>query len=102
MSSLFALALLAASANLPPVQVAQHVNASATHPVFAQDRKNEDTGGLTLYNPKGEVIARCDKKDDAFTNCKMEPGVTLDDLMNAWARAYLDVQKLDAQKEDAK
>ena len=102
MSPLFALALLAAPASLPPVQVAQPVRASVTHPVFLDVPKNNDSGGLTLYNPKGEVIARCDKKDDAFANCKMEPGVTLDDLMNAWARAYLDVQKLDAQKDDTK
>jgi hypothetical protein len=84
------------------MQVTQPVKASVTHPVFVDEHKNDDSGGLTLYNPKGEVIARCDKQDEAFTNCKMEPGVTLDDLMNAWARAYLDVQKLDAQKEDTK
>jgi hypothetical protein len=90
---LFALALLAAPANLPSMQVAQHMNASVTHPVFV-DVPKDDGGGLTLYNPKGEVIARCDKKDDSFTNCKMQPGVTLDDLMNAWVRAYMDVQKI--------
>jgi hypothetical protein len=26
-------------------------------------------------------------------DCKMESGVTLDDLMNAWVHAYLQVQK---------
>jgi hypothetical protein len=89
-STIFALALLAAAANLPPVQVARPTNA-ATQPVFVDLPK--DPGGLTLYNPKGEVVARCDGKADVFSNCKMEPGVTLDDLMNAWVHAYQDLQK---------
>ena len=93
MNPLFALALLAAAANLPPTQVTQPVNASVTHPVFLDEHKNDDSGGLTLYNAKGQVVARCDKKDDTFANCKMESGFTLDDLMNAWARAYEDVQR---------
>lgn len=49
--------------------------------------------GLTLYNAKGEIVAKCGKNGDAFVECKMELGVTLDDLMNAWVHAYLDVQK---------
>lgn len=49
--------------------------------------------GLTLYNAKGEVVARCGRKDDQFGNCKMEPGYTLDDLMNAWVHAYQDLAK---------
>jgi hypothetical protein len=39
------------------------------------------------------VVARCGKKDDAFSDCKMEPGVTLDEVMNAWVHAYQDMQK---------
>lgn len=93
MSTLFALGLLAVAANLPSVQVLQPMKASVTHPVFLDVPKSKDDGGLTLYNTKGEIVARCDKKDDSFTNCKTEPGVTLDDLMNAWVNAYLDVQK---------
>ena len=93
MSTLFALGLMAIAANLPSVQVVQPVKASVTHPLFLQVPKKPDDGGLTLYNTKGEIVARCDKKDDAFDNCKMEPGVTLDDLMNAWVNAYMDVQK---------
>ena len=93
MSTLFALGLMALTANLPSVQVLQPINASATHPVFLNVPRNKDDSSLTLYNTKGEIVARCDKKDDSFTNCKMEPGVTLDDLMNAWVNAYMDVQK---------
>ncbi|HKF47354.1 MAG TPA: hypothetical protein VKB38_08340 [Terracidiphilus sp.] len=48
--------------------------------------------GLTLYDEKGDVVARCEKKDDGFGNCKMEPGFTLDDLMNAWVHAYKEMQ----------
>jgi hypothetical protein len=86
-----ALALAAAAAaNLPSLHVTRPVNA-ATQPVFIQMPKGD--GGLTLYNPKGQIVARCDQKDDAFSNCKMEPGFTFDDVMNAWVHAYQDVQK---------
>jgi len=91
-NTLFALALLAAAGNLPPVQTVKPLNASATQPVFLKIPKGEN--GLTLYDPKGEVVAHCDKKgEDAFGNCKLEPGVSLDDLMNAWVHAYKDIQK---------
>jgi hypothetical protein len=91
-NTLFALALLVAAGNLPPVQTAKPLNASATQPVFVNTPKGDN--GLTLYDPKGEVIARCDKKgEDTFGNCKLEPGVSLDDLMNAWVHAYQDIQK---------
>ena len=66
-------------------------NSSVMHPAFVDVPRNPN--GLTLYNEKGEVIARCGRKDDKLSDCKMEPGVTLDDLMNAWVRAYLQVQK---------
>lgn len=49
--------------------------------------------GLTLYDEKGEVVARCDRKDDTFGNCKIEPGFSLDDVMNAWVHAYQEAQK---------
>jgi len=35
----------------------------------------KNPNGLTLYNEKGEVVARCEKKDDTFSGCKMEPNV---------------------------
>jgi hypothetical protein len=43
--------------------------------------------GLKLYNENGERVAQCEKKGDTFTNCKMDSGMTLDDLMNAWVHA---------------
>jgi hypothetical protein len=49
--------------------------------------------GLTLYDEKGEVVARCDREDDLFGNCKIEPGFSLDDVMNAWVHAYKEMQK---------
>jgi hypothetical protein len=91
-NTFLALALAAAAtANLPSFHVAQSMNAAAAKPAFIEMPKGD--GGLTLYNTKGEVVARCDKRDDAFANCKMEPGVTLDDVMNAWVRAYQDLGK---------
>lgn len=90
MNTLFALALMAAAGSLPPVQVARPIDA-ASQPVLIELPK--DPGGLALYNAKGEVVARCDGKADSFSNCKMEPGVSLDDVMNAWVHAYQDLQK---------
>ena len=91
MNTFLALALAAAAAaNLPSIHVTEPVNA-ATQPVFLQMPKGD--GGLTLYNNEGQIVARCDKKDDAFANCKMEKGFTFDDVMNAWVRAYQDLQK---------
>lgn len=73
------------------IQSAKTVEARPSQPVFSDVPKGPT--GLTLYNSKGEVVARCDKKDDSFSGCRMEPGVTLDDLMNAWVHAYQDSQK---------
>ena len=83
--------LLASTANLPPGHNTQVADSSITHPAFVSVPKGPNE--LTLYNEKGEVVARCGKKDDTFQDCKMESGVNLDDLMNAWVHAYLDVQK---------
>jgi hypothetical protein len=91
MITVVAFLLLASTNNLPSVRNTNAVQPSITHPVFIEAPKSPN--GLTLYNEKGEVVARCGKKDETFHDCKMESGVTLDDLMNAWVHAYLDVQK---------
>jgi len=91
MITLVAFVLLASTADLPAVQNTEAANSSITHPGFVDLPKSPN--GLTLYNEKGEVVARCRKKDATFHDCKMESGVTLDDLMNAWVHAYLQVQK---------
>lgn len=83
--------LLASTANLPSGLNTKAADSSITHPAFVSVPKGPN--GLTLYNEKGEVVARCGKKGDTFQDCKMESGVNLDDLMNAWVHAYLDVQK---------
>jgi len=75
----------------PTVPLVKPAHDAAAEPAFI--KMPTDGGGLTLYNPKGEVVARCDKKGNAFANCKLEPGVTLDDVMNAWVRAYQDLEK---------
>lgn len=91
MSTLLAYVVLASLANGSAVQTAKAVNGPRADPAFLAVPKPPE--GLTLYNAKGEVVARCGRKDDSFANCKMESGVTLDDLMNAWVHAYQDVQK---------
>lgn len=91
MSALSAFILLAAVSTGTAVDSAKAVTAPALEPVFKEVPKSPD--GLTLYNAKGEVVARCGKKDDSFGDCKMEPGYTLDDLMNAWVHAYQEMQK---------
>ncbi len=91
MTTLFAFLLVASVSNGSAAQTAKAVSAPEPHPVFLEVPKGPN--GLTLYNSKGEVVAQCGKRDDSFSNCKMEPGVTLDDLMNAWVHAYQDMQK---------
>jgi hypothetical protein len=90
MGTLFAFIVLASVTNASPVPPVKSVS-PISQPVFLTVPKPPE--GLTLYNTNGEVVARCGKKDDSFANCKMEPGVTLDDLMNAWVHAYQDMQK---------
>ncbi len=85
------LLVLASLTSGAAVQPAKSTNPAPPPPVFQDVPKAPN--GLTLYNSNGEVVARCGKKDDAFADCKMEPGVTLDDLMNAWVHAYQDSQK---------
>lgn len=80
----------AASAE-PTIPLVKPLHNVSAEPTFIEMPK--DGGGLTLYNTKGEIVARCDKKGDAFANCKLEPGVTIDDLMNAWVHAYQDLSK---------
>ena len=83
--------LIAAMANVRQVHRANMDNTQVTRPALLEVPKGPN--GLTLYNAQGEVVAKCERKDDGFGECKLEPGVTLDDLMNAWVHAYLDVQK---------
>jgi len=91
MGALSAFILLAAvSANASVEHAKPHTN-PVTKPALVEVPKGPN--GLTLYNASGDAVAKCDKKDDAFNNCKMEPGYTLDDLMNAWVHAYEDLAK---------
>ena len=91
MNTIVAFFLLASTTNLPPVHNTEAANSSVTHPAFVDTTKNPN--GLTLYNEKGEVVARCKEKNATFHDCTIESGVTLDDLMNAWVHAYLEVQR---------
>jgi hypothetical protein len=91
MSYLFGLILLASIANAPEIQRVSVDTTRMTRPALVEVPK--DPSGLTLYNANGDIVAKCGRKNDVFGDCKMEPGVTLDDLMNAWVHAYLDVQK---------
>ena len=91
MIKLVAFVLFACTTNLPSVQNTKAANSPVTHPALVDVPRGPN--GLTLYNEKGEVVARCEKKGDTFQDCKMESGVTLDDLMNAWVHAYLEVQR---------
>ena len=91
MSALSAFILLAAVSTGPALEHVKTDTTPVTRPGLVEIPK--DPNSLTLYNEKGEIVARCDKKDDAFGNCKMEPGVTLDDVMNAWVHAYQDLGK---------
>ena len=91
MSAIYAFILMAAVSGDPSVERIKPPAPPVTKPALVEKPQKED--GLTLYNANGDVVARCDKKDDKFGNCKMEPGYTLDDLMNAWVHAYEDLAK---------
>lgn len=93
MIALPALILLAAVSADVSVQNAKPSMTPVTKPALVEVPKGPN--GLTLYNASGEVVARCDKNDseEKFGNCKMEPGYSLDDLMNAWVHAYEDLAK---------
>lgn len=91
MNTLFVFILAASTAHVPVVPIDRTITTAPTQPQLKEVPKGPN--GLTLYNRKGEVVARCGKKDDAFADCKMEPDVTLDDLMNAWVHVYQDMQK---------
>jgi len=88
---LFAVALVAAQASVlaapnTTIPLVKPLRSVAAEPVFLKLPKGD--GGLTLYNASGKTVARCERKGDSFSNCKLEPGFTLDDVMNAWVRAY--------------
>jgi len=91
MNSLLAFIVLASIPTGSVIQAPKAVVPSIVQPAIVEAPKPPD--GLNLYNANGEVIARCGKKNDSFSNCKMEPGVNLDDLMNAWAHAFQEMEK---------
>jgi len=91
MIALPAFILLAAVSTGTAAENAKSIVSPPLQPVFKEVPKSPN--GLTLYNEKGEVVARCEKKDEKFGNCKMEPGYGLDDLMNAWVHAYQEMEK---------
>jgi hypothetical protein len=81
----FAISLLVAMANYPAVRPVNLTDPPDTYPPLAQPPKSPNR--LTLYNAQGQRVAQCEKKDDAFGNCKIDAGMTLDDVMNAWVHA---------------
>jgi hypothetical protein len=88
--TLVAICLLAATANGPLAHTVNLGEPPVTQPALVKIPKGPN--GLTLYNEKGERVAQCEKKDDAFSNCKIEPGMTFDDVMNAWVHAFQDIE----------
>ena len=90
MHTFVAVCLLAATANGPLVHSVNFTEPPATKPGLVKIPKGPN--GLMLYNEKGERVAECAKKDDAFSNCKVEPGFTFDDVMNAWVHAFQDIE----------
>ena len=90
MHAFVAICLLAATSNGPVVHAIKFAEPPVTKPAIVQASQSSDR--LTLFNEKGERVAQCDKQDGKFSNCKMEPGMSFDDVMNAWAHAYQDIQ----------
>ena len=90
MHAFVAICLLAATSNGTDVHAIKFAEPPVTRPAIVEASKCPDL--LTLFNAKCDRVAQCEKKDSNFSNCKMEPGMTFDDVMNAWAHAYEDVQ----------
>lgn len=90
MHTLAAICLLAATSNGPFVHAINLGEPPVTQPALVKIPKGPNS--LTLYNENGERVAQCDKKDDKFSNCKIEPGMNFDDVMNAWVHAFQDAQ----------
>lgn len=90
MHTLAAICLIAATSNGPFIHTVNLTERPVTRPALVEAPKGPNS--LTLYNEDGERVAQCDKKDDKFSNCKIEPGMTFDDVMNAWVHAYQDMQ----------
>ena len=61
-----------------------------SEPNFAAAVPNTDS--LILYASDGSRVAFCERDPGSarLTQCKVEPGMTFDDVMNAWLRAYED------------
>jgi hypothetical protein len=89
--TLVAICLLVVTASNPVVHLANVTDPPVTHPTLVQPPKNPNS--LTLYNAQGERVAQCEKKDDVFGHCKIDAGMTFDDVMNAWVHALEDMQK---------
>lgn len=90
MHTVLAICLLAATSNGPGVHAITFAEPPVTKPAIVQPAKSPDR--LTLFDADGDRVAQCEKKDGKLAACKMEPGMTFDDVMNAWAHAYEDVQ----------
>ena len=91
MHTFFTICLLAATSNGPAVHTANVTDPPATRPALVQPPKRPNS--LTLYNPQGERVAQCERRDDVFANCKIEDGMTFDDVMNAWVHALEAMRK---------
>ena len=91
MSAFSAFILLAAVFSTPATNNPKPVSTPVMKPALIEIPKGPN--GLTLYDAKGNVVARCNRMDDRFNDCKIEAGYTLDDLMNAWVHAYQDLAK---------
>jgi hypothetical protein len=89
--TLVAICLLAATANGQSAHTVNLAEPPVTRPALVEIPKAPSP--LALYNEKGERVAQCDQNGDSFTNCKMEQGVTFDDVMNAWVHAVKEMQK---------
>ncbi|MGA9584532.1 MAG: hypothetical protein WBQ95_04340 [Terracidiphilus sp.] len=90
MHTLVAIWLFASAANGQFVHYINFAKPPVTQPALV--KIPEGPTSLTLYNVKGERVAECRKNGDAFSDCKVEPGFTFDDVMNAWAHAFEDMQ----------
>lgn len=73
---------------VPMIAVVSHKHTAPTVPEFFQPARNPDA--LALYDQAGNQIAYCESHEGHLGKCEIEDTYTLDDVMNAWLKAYED------------
>lgn len=81
--------------SIPVVAVVTHQRDRKQEPSYAAavpTATAPSAHGLMLFDRDGYRVATCDRDESTakLTKCKLDDGYDIDDVMNAWLRAYED------------